>query len=117
VDEYLTLSSGNLLEVPSGAKPTFRYGVELEPSYVLDALAFEINEEELSYGKDIGALEVWGDLEEPSRPVAIPVSQPGMVGQEKVRIAADLPPGVYVISVAASVPEGDVRYNFRVLVS
>ncbi len=72
-DGYLTLSSGDLLKVPGGAELTFRYGGELEMSYVFDALAFEVNEGELSYGKDIGSLEVSSDLEDPHLPVVLPV--------------------------------------------
>ncbi|MGB3634536.1 MAG: hypothetical protein WA982_10895 [Rubrobacteraceae bacterium] len=116
-DGYLTLSSGDLLEVPRGVELTFRYGGELEMSHVFDSLAFEVNERELSYGKDIGSLEVSSDLEDPYLPVVLPVTQPETVGQQKVLVTANLPPGVYVISVSASVPEGDVRYNFRVLIS
>ena len=46
----------------------------------------------------------------------LPARQPTMVGQEDVRIPADRPPGAYVVSVSAAVAEGNVRYNFRVVV-
>ena len=39
-----------------------------------------------------------------------------MVGQNPVRVEMDVPPGVYVVSVSASVEEGNARYNFRVVV-
>lgn len=115
-DGDLMLSSGDLLKVPSGSKLAFRYGGELESSYFFDALAFGVDEEELLYGEDIGTLELWSDRRGSSRPLVIPVKQPEMIGGKRVRVTADLTPGVYVVSVAASVAEGDARYNFRVLV-
>lgn len=115
-DGYLMLSSGDLLEAPGGSELTFRYGGELEWSYFFDALAFGVDDKSLFYGEDIGTLEVWTDSKEAPRPVVLPVKQPETIDGKKVRVTVDLPPGVYVVSIAASVTEGDVRYNFRVRV-
>ena len=115
-DGFLTLSSGDLIEAPRDSKLTFRYGNELASSHSFDALAFEVNEEELLYDEDIRTLELWSDPKVSSRPVVLPVTQPEVIGREKVRVTVDIPPGVHVVSVAVSAPEEDARYNFRVLV-
>lgn len=39
-----------------------------------------------------------------------------MSGQKAFRVKMDVPPGVYVVSVSASVEERNARYNFRVVV-
>lgn len=114
-DGYVTLSNGDLIEVPAGADLSFLYGDRSNVDF-FDALAFEVEEGELFHGKDIGILELWNDSKDSLRPIVLPVAQPELVGEKKVRVTADIPPGVYVISVAVSVPEGDARYNFRVLV-
>lgn len=113
----LPLSEGGLLVVPKGETLTFPYGGEMDKARdFFDALAFRVEDGELLYGAETGLLELWADLEKGERPVVLPARQPTMAGEEGVRIAADLPPGVYVVSVSASVAEGEVRYNFRVSV-
>lgn len=116
-DPYLTLTDGDLLTVPRGAILTFRYGGEVDPGRdVFDALVFEVEGGELSHAEDAGWLEIWSDKSGASQPVALPARLSETLGQEVVEVKADVPPGVYVVSVSASVEEGNARYNFRVLV-
>ncbi len=115
-DKKLALSSGDFLTVSGKSELSFRYGNKLKPSYIFDARAFRVGKEELVYNEDAELLELWSDLKSPPRPVTTPVSQPEMVGQEELYVVTDLPPSVYVLSVSVSTPEGEARYNFRVVV-
>lgn len=115
-DGTLGLSSGNLLKAPTGSELVFVYGGEAGSIDFLDVMAFEVERRELEYGEDIGTLTLEADKRGPVRPVVLPLVRPEMAGRKRSRIEADLPSGVYVISVAVAVPEGGVRYNFRVAI-
>lgn len=115
-DGSLGLSGGNLLKVPVDSELVFVYGGETGSIDFLDVMAFEVEKGELEYGEDIGILTLEADKRSPARPVVLPLTRPEMTGRKRSRIEADLSPGVYVVSVAVAVPEGGVRYNFRVLV-
>ncbi len=115
-DGTLSLSDGDLLEVPAGSEMTFVYGGEPGSINFLDALAFEVGKGSLMYGKDSGTLSLQSGGRGSVRPVVLRLSRPELVSRKRVKIKAELSPGVYVASVAASVSEGGVRYNFRVVV-
>lgn len=116
-DPHLTLTDGDVLTVPRGATLAFRYGREMDLGRDLfDTLAFEVEEGELMHAEDGGWLELRDDANATSRPLVPPTRLSEMVGQDVVEVKTDLPPGVHVISVSASVEEGNARYNFRVLV-
>lgn len=90
----------------SGSTLNFRYGDEIDLARdVFDALAFEITDGELSY------LEARPE----TRPLVLPVEISEMTGQGAVGVKMDVPPGAYVVSVSASVEEGNARYSFRVI--
>ena len=116
-DGSLGLSSGKLLKIPANSELTFVYGGEPGSVNFLDVMAFEVERGELEYGEDIGTLALEAGKRGPVRPVVLPVTRSETVGPKRVRIRAELSPGVYVVSVAAAVSEGGARYNFRVLVS
>ena len=115
-DGPLTLSDGNLLRVPTGSELIFVYGGEPGSINFLDAMAFRVERGELLYGDDAGTLMLQAGRGNPTHPVVLPLSRPELAVRKRVRVKADLPVGVYVVSVAAAVSEGGVRYNFRVLV-
>ena len=99
----LPLSEGDLLTAPQGETLTFLYGGEVDKARdFFDALAFRVEDGELLYGAETGLLGLWADLKKGERPVVLSARQPAMVGEDGVKIVANLPPGVYVIS--ASVP-------------
>lgn len=77
---------------------------------VFDALAFKISDGDLMRAEDektgkLGYLEALPQ----ARPLTLPVKVPDMVVQNPVRVEMDVPPGVYVVSVSASVEEGNAR--------
>ncbi|MDQ4106394.1 MAG: DUF4175 domain-containing protein [Actinomycetota bacterium] len=111
----LSLSDGGLLTVPGGSTLTFVYGGRQDPANFFDALAFEVERGELFYNEDAGTLSLRQEAGE-SLPTVLRVREPETANHRRVRVVASLPPGVYVFSVAASVPEGDARYNVRVVV-
>ena len=51
-----------------------------------------------------------------ARPLALTVEVPEVVGEKNVGVEMDVPPGVYAVSVSASVEEGNARYGFGVVV-
>lgn len=109
----LPLSDGGLLTVTGGSALTFIYGGRQDPANFFDALAFEVERGELFYGEGTLSLrQEAGDF----LPTVLRVGQADTSNHKRVKVVANLPPGVYVVSVAASVPEGDARYNFRVAV-
>ncbi|CAN5766591.1 hypothetical protein BH23ACT11_BH23ACT11_14060 [soil metagenome] len=116
MDASLGLSDGNLLKVPDDGELVFGYGGDPGSINFLDAVAFKVEKGELEYGKDSGALYVQADIRNPPRPAVVSLSRPELAGRKRVRLNPNLSRGVYVISVAASVTEGGVRYNFRVFV-
>lgn len=115
-DGSLGLSDGDLLTVPAGSEATFVYGGEPGSINFLDAMAFEVEKGELRYGEDTGTLLLQAGRRAPARPVVLPLSRPENAGWKRVRMKADLSPGVYVVSVAVAVSQGGVRYNFRLVV-
>lgn len=114
----LILTDGALFTVPTGATLNFRYGGGVDfGRNVFDALAFEISDGELTRAEDSETGELrYLDVHPRAKPLSLPVEVPEMSGQKAVRVEMDVPPGVYVVSVSASVAEGNARYNFRVLV-
>lgn len=113
----LGLSDGNLLKIPTAnSELIFIYGGDTGSINFLDAMAFKVEKGELQYGEDTGTLTLEANDRSPARPVVLPLSRPELAVRKRVRIEADLPDGVYVVSVAAAVSEGGVRYNFRILV-
>lgn len=116
MDGSLGLSDGDLLRVPRNAELIFVYGGEPGSMDFLDVVAFEVEKGELEYGEDIDTLSLEAGKRNPAHPVVLPLSGPDPTGRKRTKVRAELPPGVYVISVAAAVPEGGVRYNFRVAV-
>lgn len=116
-DGSLALSDGNLLKIPTANSGLiFVYGGDLGSINFLDAMTFKVEKGELQYGEDTGTLTLEADDRSPARPVVLPLSRPELAARKRVRIEAALPAGIYVVSVAAAVSEGGVRYNFRVLV-
>lgn len=116
MDDSLGLSDGDLLKVPANAELRFVYGGEPGSVDFLDVVAFEVENGELEYGEDIGTLSLEAGARDSARPVVLPLSSPDSAGRKRTKISAKLSPGVYVVSVAAAVAEGGVRYNFRVAV-
>ncbi len=114
-DPFL-LTDGNLLRVSKGSTLKFRYGGEVDPvKDFFDVLAFEVGKGDLMRGSKTNEFDFSSYGKQP-RPVVLRSRQPESVGDKLVGIPLDLAPGVYVISVAASVAQGNARYNFRVLV-
>lgn len=116
MDGSLGISDGNLLKVPANAELRFVYGGEPGSIDFLDVVAFEVENGELKYGENIGTLSLEAGKRNPARPLVLPMSSPDSAGRKRTKISAKLSPGVYVVSVAAAVAEGGVRYNFRVAV-
>lgn len=115
-DGSLSLSDGRLLKVPANSELVFEYGGEAGSIDFLDVMAFEVEKGELEYGRDINTLVLEAGKRGPVRPTVLPLARSETAGRKRTRIEANLPRGVYVVSVAAAVSEGGVRYNFRVLV-
>lgn len=113
----LTLTDGDLLEVSKGATLSFRYGGETEWGDVFDATAFRLEDGELLRAQDVEtSVPQYLSAKPGSRPAVLSIRVPEVVGQETVGVRMEVPPGFYVVSVSASVEEGNVRYGFRVVV-
>ena len=69
-----------------------------------DVLAFKVEKGDLRRGSKTNALDLDTYTGKQPRPVFLPSRQPEVVGEKLVKIPLDLAPGVYVVSVAASVP-------------
>lgn len=111
----LPLSDGRLLTFPGGSALTFVYGGRQDPANFFDALAFRVDRGELFYAEDTGTLSLRQEVGD-SLPTVLRVRQSETINHKRIKVMANLPSGVYVVSITASVPEGDVRYNFRVAV-
>ena len=112
----LSLTDGNLLTATRDSTLKFRYGGEAGTmEEFFNVLAFEVKKGDLRRGSKTNALDLDTYTGKQQQPVVLRSRQPE-VGEKLVKIPLDLTPGVYVISVAASVTQGDARYNFRVVV-
>ena len=83
-----------VLTVPSGSEMVFRYGGQ-RPPYTLKAHAFTLKKGEMVFP-----------------PRSLKAHKSGV----KWTIAAELPPGEYVLQVSVIEQQGDASYNFRVMV-
>lgn len=113
-DGELPLSDGGLLTVPQGAVLEFDYGGEASGVRTFDALAFGLQRGELWREERSGQLFA---QDRPARAITLPFQNSDGFGFEQPRMRANLPPGVYVVSVSVSAEQGDARYNFRVQVT
>lgn len=114
-DEPLGLSDGDILEVPANSELTFVYGGAPSSINFLDVMAFKVAKGDLWRGEDGGVLLLQTPRSGLALPVVLPLLRSEPAGRKRFSTKT-LSPGVYVISVAAAVSEGGVRYNFRVLV-
>lgn len=112
----LFLTDGNLLKTSRNATLKFRYGGDVDTvKDFFDVLAFKVEEGDLWRGSKTNTVS-FEAIDGQTWPTVLPSRQPEVIGEKIVKIPVDLAPGVYIISVAASVNQGAARYNFRVAV-